>query len=68
MSRKDNLIAPIDEEPVSSPTPNRQINQAGQEGTRNVGKKHSPSEQSKREHSDKAAAGASPIEQQWSEP
>jgi hypothetical protein len=45
MSKKDNDVATVDEEPTDSPTTNREINQAGQEETRNTGKRQSPPEQ-----------------------
>jgi hypothetical protein len=49
MSKKDNDVATLNEEAASSPTTNRQINQAGPEETRNTGKRQSPSEQEQKQ-------------------
>jgi hypothetical protein len=45
MSRKDHDVATVNEEPASSTTTNRQINQASPEETRNTGKRHFAPEQ-----------------------
>ena len=68
MSKKEKPVATVHEEPVSTPTGNNQIDQAGEQGTRSAGKKHAPSEQPKREQPGTVAPAASPIEQKWSEP
>jgi hypothetical protein len=49
MSKKDNDVATLNEEAASSPTTNRQINQAGPEETRNTGKRPSPPEQEQKQ-------------------
>jgi hypothetical protein len=49
MSKKENHVATVNEEPADSPTTNRQINQAGPEETRNTGKRQSPSGQEQKQ-------------------
>ncbi len=49
-NRKQNDVAAVDEEPTSSATTSKQINQGGQEETRNTGKVHSPAQQEQKQH------------------
>jgi hypothetical protein len=54
MSKKDNHVATVNEEPASSATTNREINQAGQEETRNTGKRQpSPEQEQRQDQGDK---------------
>jgi hypothetical protein len=56
---KDRPVATVNEEPASSATPNRQINQAGQEATRNTGNRGSasPQEDSQNQHNKNCGCG-----------
>ncbi len=49
---KEKPIATVNEEPTSSTTPDRQINQGGEEATRHAGNVPSPAEQRKDEKRD----------------